>query len=131
MSLERRVRRLEKAMAAVLEVLEMAKELGWEHKFLNPFDFARDSFDRKIITLLLKNEVMTSTQMAKMLGDEYLRHKIGKRLKRMEEECEMIGKKWLEYNPRRIQGHFRAWWIIPENIDPNILKRYRKGDQKE
>jgi len=128
LSLERRVKRLEKAVSVILEHLEMAEELGWEHKLLNPFDFARDSFDRKIIEILLKNEVITSTKIARMLGDENLRHKIGKRLKRMERECEMIGKKWLEYNPKRVQGHFRAWWIIPENIDPKILKKYGKKE---
>lgn len=108
---DRRIRKLENVVGEIAKELEMAAQLEVK---ADPFSYAHDDLDRGIITLLLEAKVITSTQIAEKLGEN--RHKIGKRLKRIEKESSARSEKWLYFEAGEKEGHYRAWWIIPEMI---------------
>lgn len=127
LSIEKRVKRLETAVSTIIRHLELKTEIS-EELGVDPFNYARDDLDKRIIEELLRKRVATATQIHKKLklGTELTRQALGKRLKRMMVESSRLGLQWLEYNPKRIKQHFRAWWIIPEAIKPQILQKYEE-----
>jgi len=108
---EVRLKRVEVTVDRIAKVLELASEIVVK---IDPLKYAQDDLDREIIKLLLTNKVITSTQIAEKLGTN--RHKIGKRLQRMEKASEEAGEKWLKFEPKEKEGHYRAWWILPDII---------------
>jgi urease accessory protein UreF len=106
--LEARLRKVEVALQKICNELELAQSITGLQ--VEPFRYARDELDKEIIKLLLTNKVMTATQIAETLKEN--RHKIGKRLKRIQRESELAGEKWLEFNPSEKLGHYRAWWVL-------------------
>lgn len=110
-ALERKVQRVEGALARIVKEFELTDLLGL-FKQTDPLSFAKDDLDKQIINLLLEKRVMTASEIAMALGQN--RHKIGKRLKRIEKESKQAGEHWLEFNPEDKDGHFRAWWVLIE-----------------
>jgi len=108
---EKRLRKLENAIARIGKELELTELIAFK-KDINPVNYAKDDLDQKIIKLLLEKRVLTTSEIASALGDN--RHKIGKRLKRIEMESKQAGEPWLEFNPKEKDGHFRAWWVTEE-----------------
>jgi hypothetical protein len=124
--LEVRVKMLEDAVKMISSKLELDLELA-DALGADPFDYARDDTDRKIIDYLLTKGVATATEIKKEANIQKIgRQAIGKRLQRMVSESDAIGLQWLKYNAKRVQNHFRAWWLIEHNIKPNILQKYEK-----
>jgi len=118
-ALEGRMRRAEALINKIFKELAISEEIDDSWK-IDPFKYARDELDKKIIETLLKNKVMTSTQIAEALHDN--RHKIGKRLQRMSDESQRFGEKWLVFDPREKDGHYRAWWVLTENLQKKCLE---------
>jgi len=110
-ALERKVHRVEAAIGKIAKEFELTDLLG-SFKHVEPLRFAKDDLDKQIINLLLEKRVMTANEIAVALGQN--RHKIGKRLKRIEKESKQAGEHWLEFNPEDKDGHFRAWWVTIE-----------------
>jgi len=110
-NLEGRMKKVEKTVDRIAKELELASEIVVQ---VDPLKFAQDDLDRDVIKQLLENKVMTSTEIAEKVGSN--RHKIGKRLQRLERASAQIGEKWLTFIPKEKEGHFRAWWIIPDMI---------------
>jgi hypothetical protein len=130
-TLEGRVKRLEDAMNKITQLLELNLELS-DTLGADPFDYARDDLDRKIIDYLLTVKVATSTEIKKACNiTEISRQAVGKRLQRMQRESDKLGVQWLEYNPKHIEKHFRAWWLIEHAVKPKVLKRYKKEEENE
>ena len=109
--LQTRMRKVEAAVAKISKEFELSELIG-TFKEVDPLSYAKDDLDKKIISLLLEKRVMTASEIASALGDN--RHKIGKRLKRIEKESKMAREEWLEFKPEEKDGHFRAWWVLIE-----------------
>jgi len=117
--LELRVKAVEKRLSRVeVAIQRISKEFELSHllesfKAIDPLSYAKDDLDKNIIKLLMEKHVLTTSEIATSLGQN--RHIIGKRLKRMEKESLQAGQKWLEFDPKEKDGHFRAWWLLIES----------------
>ena len=125
-----RLRVLEKQMRRVGSLCRLSEEIG-DAYLADPFHYAKDETDHKIIETLLNHRVMTSPELTKEIGMDPKKHRwmVGHRLKRMEKESKQNDEQWLEYRGGKIEGpdgrlYFRAWWLKPENIMQDIRAQY-------
>jgi len=120
--LEERVSRIEKFVDWAKPVLEETmKVLELSRPRVNPIVYCSDEIDRKIISYLIERKAGTATEVAEFLGEG--RHRIGKRIARLAEKAKRDGWDLLEFHPERKEGHFRAWWLLIENIDIEGFKK--------
>lgn len=114
--LKARVRKCELFDIQVAKLLELSQEGA----YVDPFTYAKDELDKQIITILLTHKVVTAPEIAKLVNEPN-RIKITKRLQRFESESMNIGEQWLRFDPKNRFGHYRAWWLITERINPKLL----------
>lgn len=115
LALEARMIQLEEQFGQIKKYLSDLEILTFQHGQINPYEFAIDDFDRKIIDYLMNYKSATTPELADYLKTN--RWLILNRLQKIEKNSKKkLGKSIIEYYAGEKSGKKKAWWIDKELI---------------
>lgn len=115
LALEQRMIQLEEQFGQIRKYLADLEILTFQHGKINPYQFAVDDLDRKIIEYLMHYKSTTTPELAEYL--KVNRWLVLNRLRKIEKTSKkQIGKSIIEYYAGEKSGKKKAWWIDEELI---------------
>ncbi len=115
LALEGRMAQLEEQFGQIKKYLSDLEILTFQHGKINPYQYALDDFDRKIIEYLLNYKSATTPELADYLKTN--RWLVLNRLQKIERNSKkQAGKSIIEYYAGERSGKKKAWWIDQEII---------------
>ncbi len=115
LALEQRMTTLEEQFGQIKKYLSDLEILTFQHGEINPYQFAIDDLDRKIIEYLINYKSATTPELANFL--KINRWLVLNRLKKIEKNSKkQAGKAIIEYYAGEKSGKKKAWWIDEELI---------------
>jgi Arc/MetJ-type ribon-helix-helix transcriptional regulator len=115
LALEQRMIQLEEQFGQIRKYLADLEILTFQHGKINPYQFAIDDLDRKIIEYLMNYKSTTTPELAEYL--KVNRWLVLNRLRKIEKNSKkQIGKSIIEYYAGEKSGKKKAWWIDQELI---------------
>jgi len=115
LALETRMQQLEEQFGQIKKYLSDLDILTFQHGKINPYQYATDDLDRKIIEYLLNYKSATTPELADYL--KVNRWLVLNRLQRIEKNSKkQAGKAIIEYYAGEKSGKKKAWWIDQELI---------------
>jgi Arc/MetJ-type ribon-helix-helix transcriptional regulator len=115
LALEQRMAQLEENFGQIKKYLSDLDILTFQHGKINPYQFASDEVDRKIIEYLLNYKSATTPEIADTLKTN--RWLILNRLQKIEKNSKkQLGKAIIEYYAGEKSGKKKAWWVDEELI---------------
>ena len=115
LALEQRMIQLEEQFGQIRKYLADLEILTFQHGKINPYQFAIDDLDRKIIEYLMNYKSTTTPELAEYL--KVNRWLVLNRLRKIEKTSKkQIGKSIIEYYAGEKSGKKKAWWIDQELI---------------
>jgi len=116
LALEQRMVQLEEQFGQIKKYLSDLDILTFQRGKINPYQFAGDEVDRKIIEYLLNYKSATTPELADYLKTN--RWLVLNRLQRIEKNSKkQCGKAIIEYYAGEKSGKKKAWWIDQEIIE--------------
>jgi len=114
-ALEQRMTTLEEQFGQIKKYLSDLEILTFQHGKINPYQFAIDDLDRKIIEYLMNYKSATTPELANFL--KINRWLVLNRLQKIEKNSKkQVGKAIIEYYAGEKSGKKKAWWIDEEII---------------
>jgi Arc/MetJ-type ribon-helix-helix transcriptional regulator len=115
LALEQRMTQLEEQFGQIRKYLAELEILTFQHGKINPYQFAIDDLDRKIIEYLINYKSATTPELADYL--KINRWLVLNRLRKIERNSKkQAGKSIIEYYAGEKSGKKKAWWIDEELI---------------
>jgi Arc/MetJ-type ribon-helix-helix transcriptional regulator len=115
LSLEQRMAQLEEQFGQIKKYLSDLEILTFQHGKINPYEYALDDLDRKIIEYLMNYKSATTPELADYLKTN--RWLVLNRLQKIEKNSKkQAGKSIIEYYAGEKSGKKKAWWIDEELI---------------
>jgi Arc/MetJ-type ribon-helix-helix transcriptional regulator len=115
LALEQRMTQLEEQFGQIRKYLAELEILTFQHGKINPYQFAIDDLDRKIIEYLINYKSATTPELAAYL--KINRWLVLNRLRKIERNSKkQAGKSIIEYYAGEKSGKKKAWWIDEELI---------------
>ena len=115
LSLEQRMHRIEEEFGQVRKYLADLEILTFQHGKINPYQFASDDVDRKIVDYLMHYTSATTPELADYAKTN--RWLILNRLQKIEKiSKKQVGKSIIEYYAGEKGGKKKAWWLDEELI---------------
>lgn len=115
LALEQRMAQLEENFGQIKKYLSDLDILTFQHGKINPYQFASDEVDRKIIEYLLNYKSATTPEIADCLKTN--RWLVLNRLQKIEKNSKkQLGKAIIEYYAGEKSGKKKAWWVDEELI---------------
>ncbi|MGE5556395.1 MAG: hypothetical protein ACM3UY_09110 [Methanocella sp.] len=115
LALETRMAQLEEQFGQIKKYLIDLDLLTFQHGKVNPYQFAADDVDRKIIEYLLSYKSATTPEIADYLKTN--RWLVLNRLQKIEKASKkQCGKAIIEYYAGEKGGKKKAWWLTEELI---------------
>ena len=115
LALETRMAQLEEQFGQIKKYLADLDLLTFQHGKVNPYQFAADDVDRKIIEYLLSYKSATTPEIADYLKTN--RWLVLNRLQKIEKASKkQCGKAIIEYYAGEKGGKKKAWWLTEEII---------------
>ena len=115
LALETRMQQLEEQFGQIKKYLADLDILTFQHGKINPYQYATDDLDRKIIEYLLNYKSATTPELADYLKTN--RWLVLNRLQKIEKNSKkQAGKAIIEYYAGERSGKKKAWWIEEELI---------------
>lgn len=115
LAIEQRMIQLEEQFGQIRKYLADLEILTFQHGKINPYQFAIDDLDRKIIEYLMNYKSTTTPELAEYL--KVNRWLVLNRLRKIEKTSKkQIGKSIIEYYAGEKSGKKKAWWIDQELI---------------
>ncbi len=115
LSLEQRMQRIEEEFGQVRKYLADLEILTFQHGKINPYQFASDDVDRKIVDYLMHYKSATTPELADYAKTN--RWLILNRLQKIEKiSKKQVGKSIIEYYAGEKGGRKKAWWLDEELI---------------
>ena len=115
LALEQRMTQLEEQFGQIKKYLSDLEILTFQHGKINPYQFAIDDLDRKIIEYLINYKSATTPELANFL--KINRWLVLNRLQKIEKNSKkQAGKAIIEYYAGEKSGKKKAWWIDEELI---------------
>jgi Arc/MetJ-type ribon-helix-helix transcriptional regulator len=115
LSLEQRMAQLEEQFGQIKKYLSDLEILTVQHGKINPYQYALDDLDRKIIEYLMNYKSATTPELADYLKTN--RWLVLNRLQKIEKNSKkQAGKSIIEYYAGEKSGKKKAWWIDEELI---------------
>jgi Arc/MetJ-type ribon-helix-helix transcriptional regulator len=116
LALQERMSRLEEEYGQIRKYLADLEILTFQHGKINPYQFAADDLDRKIIEYLMNYKSATTPELADYLKTN--RWLVLNRLRKIEKTSrKQVGKAIIEYYAGEKSGKKKAWWIEQELIE--------------
>ncbi|MCW4001367.1 MAG: ribbon-helix-helix domain-containing protein [Candidatus Bathyarchaeota archaeon] len=110
LALQQRMSRLEEEFGQIRKYLSDLDILTFQHGKINPYQYAADEVDRKIIEYLLNYKSATTPELAEYLKTN--RWLVLNRLRKIEKTSrKQVGKPIIEYYAGEKSGKKKAWWI--------------------
>lgn len=115
LALEQRMVQLEEQFGQIKKYLSDLEILTFQHGKINPYQYALDDLDRKIIEYLMNYKSATTPELADYLKTN--RWLVLNRLQKIEKNSKkQTGKSIIEYYAGEKSGKKKAWWIDEELI---------------
>ncbi|MCL5877892.1 MAG: ribbon-helix-helix domain-containing protein [Candidatus Bathyarchaeota archaeon] len=115
LALETRMAQLEEQFGQIKKYLADLDILTFQHGKINPYQYATDELDRKIIEYLMNYKSTTTPELADYLKTN--RWLVLNRLQKIEKNSKkQAGKAIIEYYAGERSGKKKAWWIDEELI---------------
>jgi len=115
LALQQRMTTLEEQFGQIKKYLSDLEILTFQHGKINPYQFAIDDLDRKIIEYLINYKSATTPELANFL--KINRWLVLNRLQKIEKNSKkQAGKAIIEYYAGEKPGKKKAWWIDEELI---------------
>jgi Arc/MetJ-type ribon-helix-helix transcriptional regulator len=115
LALEQRMGQLEEQFGQIKKYLSDLEILTFQHGKINPYQYAIDELDRKIIEYLMNYKSATTPELADYLKTN--RWLVLNRLQKIEKTSKkQAGKAIIEYYAGEKSGKKKAWWIDEELI---------------
>jgi hypothetical protein len=115
LSLEQRMQRIEEEFGQVRKYLADLEILTFQHGKINPYQFASDDVDRKIVDYHMHYKSATTPELADYAKTN--RWLILNRLQKIEKiSKKQVGKSIIEYYAGEKGGKKKAWWLDEELI---------------
>jgi hypothetical protein len=115
LALEQRMVQLEENFGQIKKYLSDLEILTFQHGKINPYQFAIDEMDRRIIEYLMNYKSATTPELADYLKTN--RWLVLNRLQKIEKNSKkQAGKSIIEYYAGEKSGKKKAWWIDEELI---------------
>ena len=115
LALEQRMVQIEEQFGQIKKYLSDLEILTFQHGKINPYQYALDDLDRKIIEYLMNYKSATTPELADYL--KINRWLILNRLQKIEKNSKkQAGKSIIEYYAGEKSGKKKAWWIDEELI---------------
>lgn len=115
LALEGRMAQLEAQFGQIKKYLSDLEILTFQHGKINPYQYAIDELDRKIIEYLMNYKSATTPELADYLKTN--RWLVLNRLQKIEKTSKkQAGKAIIEYYAGEKSGKKKAWWIDEELI---------------
>jgi len=115
LALEQRMMQLEEQFGQIKKYLSDLEILTFQHGKINPYQYALDDLDRKIIEYLMNYKSATTPELADYLKTN--RWLVLNRLQKIEKNSKkQAGKSIIEYYAGEKSGKKKAWWIDEELI---------------
>ncbi|HSV49691.1 MAG TPA: hypothetical protein VLH35_05195 [Candidatus Acidoferrales bacterium] len=115
LALEQRMAQLEENFGQIKKYLSDLDILTFQHGKINPYQFALDDVDRKIIEYLMNYKSATTPELADYLKTN--RWLVLNRLQKIEKNSKkQCGKAIIEYYAGEKSGKKKAWWVDEELI---------------
>ncbi|MDR0372024.1 MAG: hypothetical protein LBI79_00445 [Nitrososphaerota archaeon] len=115
LALEQRMTQLEEHFGQIKKYLSDLEILTFKHGKINPYQYAQDDIDRKIIEYLLNYKSATTPEIADYLKTN--RWLVLNRLQKIEKNSKrQAGKSIIEYYAGERSGKKKAWWLDEELI---------------
>lgn len=115
LALEERMAKIEEQFGQIKKYLADLDILTFQHGKINPYQFAIDDVDRKIIEYLMNYKSATTPELADYLKTN--RWLVLNRLQKIEKNSKkQVGKSIIEYYAGEKSGKKKAWWIDEELI---------------
>jgi hypothetical protein len=115
LALEERITKIETEIGQIRKYLADLEILTYQHGKINPYEFASDTVDHKIIEYLLHYKSATTPQLAEYTKTN--RWLILNRLYKIEKNSrKQVGKSIIEYYAGEKSGKKKAWWLDQELI---------------
>jgi len=115
LALEQRMAQIEEQFGQIKKYLSDLDILTFQHGKINPYQFAIDDVDHKIIEYLLNYKSATTPELADYLKTN--RWLVLNRLQKIEKNSKkQAGKSIIEYYAGEKSGKKKAWWIDEEII---------------
>lgn len=115
LGLEQRMAQLEEQFGQIKKYLSDLEILTFQHGKINPYQFAIDEFDRKIIEYLMNYKSATTPELADYLKTN--RWLVLNRLQKIEKNSKkQLGKAIITYYAGEKSGKKKAWWVEEELI---------------
>ncbi len=116
LALEQRMAQLEEQFGQIKKYLSDLEILTFQHGKINPYQFAVDETDRKIIEYLLNYKSATTPELADFLKTN--RWLVLNRLQKIEKNSKkQTGKPIISFYAGERSGKKKAWWIEEELIE--------------
>ncbi|NLF89376.1 hypothetical protein GX563_11210 [Candidatus Bathyarchaeota archaeon] len=116
LALEQRMGQLEEQFGQIKKYLSDLEILTFQHGKINPYQYAVDDLDRKIIEYLMNYKSATTPELADYLKTN--RWLVLNRLQKIEKNSKKhAGKAIIEYYAGEKSGKKKAWWIDEELIE--------------
>jgi len=110
LALEQRMMQLEEQFGQIKKYLSDLEILTFQHGKINPYQYALDDLDRKIIEYLMNYKSATTPELADYLKTN--RWLVLNRLQKIEKNSKkQAGKSIIEYYAGEKSGKKKAWWI--------------------
>jgi Arc/MetJ-type ribon-helix-helix transcriptional regulator len=115
LALQHRMEELEEQFGQIKKYLAELDILTFQHGKVNPYKYAGDDLDRKIIEYLMNYKSATTPEMANYLKTN--RWLVLNRLQKIEKTSKkQAGKAIIEFYAGERSGKKKAWWIDEELI---------------
>ena len=115
LALQERMSKIEEEFGQIRKYLADLEILTFQHGKINPYQFAIDDVDHKIIEYLLNYKSATTPELADYLKTN--RWLVLNRLRKIEKSSKkQVGKSIIEYFAGEKSGKKKAWWIDEELI---------------
>ncbi len=115
LALEQRMAQVEEQFGQIKKYLADLDILTFQHGKINPYQYAIDDVDRKIIEYLMNYKSATTPELAEYLKTN--RWLVLNRLQKIEKNSKkQAGKAIIEYYAGEKSGKKKAWWIDQELI---------------
>ncbi|MDH7563276.1 MAG: hypothetical protein QHH24_00110 [Candidatus Bathyarchaeota archaeon] len=118
LELEQRISKIESEVSEIRKYLADLELLTYDRGKVNPYTFAIDDSDRKILDFLMHYKGATTPELADYLKTN--RWFVLNRLRRMQKNSrKQLGKPILEFCSGEKSGKKKAWWLNEELMEPH------------
>ncbi|MDR1993450.1 MAG: hypothetical protein LBQ98_08180 [Nitrososphaerota archaeon] len=115
LAIEQRMSQLEEQFGQIKKYLYELEILTFQHGKINPYQYAQDELDRKILEYLLNYKSATTPELADYL--KVNRWLVLNRLQKIEKNSQkQMGKSLITYYAGERSGKKKTWWLDEELI---------------